>query len=811
MTTHAIVSVLLIGLLGGGTPQPGQPDDIPAPTAADDAETGILDFRIVNPQGRPIPGRLTFIGADGPGAKLFPNADAMPHDLAVRANVVYCLSGTGRITVPAGTYTVYASHGLEWSIDSFDLALQPGDEAEWTARLVHELDTTGWVSGDFHLHTLTYSGHGDSNMNERIISLLAEGVEFAVATDHNHHTDYRPTIASLGADGSITAVTGNEISTPIGHFNAFPLDPGQSPVDHRLRNAEALFKLIHQHETEFGIAPVIQINHPRWGSIDYFGKAALDPVTADTDPDVYSADFDSIEVFNENAGWGYYDAELELADLVGASMHSVVRDWFNLLNRGYRHAAVGNSDSHHVYEIYAGYPRNFTRSATDDPAEIDPAEVAAAIRSKTVFTTVGPFVVFEIDGHPMGSTFSAADGRVDLHVRVQAASWVGCDRIKVVVNGGVADVIDVPPTREALRLDRTIEVGLGADSWIALLVEGDEAMAPIVHDTGRPVRPLAVTNPVWVDVDGDGEWTPPWDVALARVAQHRGDVDALMRKYERSAPVERGLLVLAAGYLPEAGAQPIVERALADSDRGVRLCAARAVERLRLGGLTPQLLEIIADSGTDTYLGVALLRALEATDGDRFDVHLAAFVDRFGSQAIGRYRRELNALLPSVFVDDWLIAGYFQNAAADTLVTSRYGPQTQSAPSATFTVKQAESAGWKRVAAESGGFVDLRTIDDRPSMYENAIAYAQTWLYAPQDRTVLYTLGTDDGCQLFINGNLVYTDNTRHGASPVQHIGRLSLPEGWSRVLIKVENGRYGFGIYFRVLDPEVLWSAEAP
>jgi hypothetical protein len=809
--THVIVSALLIGLLGGGAPERGQHDDLPAPTAAEDAETGILDFRIVDPEGRPIPARLTFIGADGPGAKLFPNADAQPADLAVRANVVYCGSGTGRITVPAGTYTVYASHGLEWSIDSFDLALQPGDEAEWTARLVHEVDTTGWVSGDFHLHTLTYSGHGDSNMNERIISLLGEGVEFAVATDHNHHTDYGPTIESLGADGSITAVTGNEISTPIGHFNAFPLDPSQSPVDHKLRNAETLFKLIRQHETEFGVVPVIQINHPRLGSIDYFGKAALDPVTVDSDPDVYSADFDSIEVFNGNAGWGYYDADLQPPELAGAGLHSILRDWFNLLNRGHRHAAVGNSDSHHVYAIYAGYPRNYTRSTTDEPSGIDPAEVAAAIRSKSVFTTIGPFVEFEIDGHPMGSTFSAAGGRVDLHVRVQAASWVDCDRVKVVVNGGVADVIDVPPIREALRLDRTIEVALTADSWIALLVEGDEPMAPIVHDTGRPVRPLAVTNPVWVDVDGDGAWTPPWDAALARVAQHRGDVDALMRKYEGSAPVERGLLVLAAGHLPESDARPIVERGLADSDRGVRLCAARAAQRLRLGGLTPLFLEIIADSGTDAYLGVAALRALEATDRARFHAHLAAFVDRFGSQAGGRYRLELNALLPGEFVDDWLIAGYFPNATADALVTSRYRPETDPAPSATFTVKQADTAGWKRVAAGRGGFVDLCEIDDRRPMYENAIAYAQTWLYAPRDKTVLYTLGTDDGCQLFVNGNLVYTDNTRHGASPVQHIGRLVLPEGWSRVLIKVENGRHHFGLYFRVLDPEVIYSAEPP
>ena len=83
-------------------------------------------------------------------------------------------------------------------------------------------------------------------------------------------------------------------------------------------------------------------------------------------------------------------------------------DWFNLLNRGHRYAAVGNSDSHSVYGNYAGYPRNFVRSSTDDPGAIQPTDVAAVLRKRQVFTTLGPFVDFSVNGTSMGGDATAS-------------------------------------------------------------------------------------------------------------------------------------------------------------------------------------------------------------------------------------------------------------------------------------------------------------------------------------------------------------------------------------------------------------------
>jgi hypothetical protein len=60
-------------------------------------------------------------------------------------------------------------------------------------------------------------------LRDRVIALLAEGIEFAVATDHNHVTDYGPSIFELGQASRINSARGVEITTSAwGHFNAYP-------------------------------------------------------------------------------------------------------------------------------------------------------------------------------------------------------------------------------------------------------------------------------------------------------------------------------------------------------------------------------------------------------------------------------------------------------------------------------------------------------------------------------------------------------------------------------------------------------------
>src|SRR5436853_172433 len=76
-------------------------------------------------------------------------------------------------------------------------------------RSRREVDTRGYVACDTHIHTLTYSGHGDSTALERVVTLAGEGIELPITTEHNVHTDYRPSMREAGVEGWFTPVIGN--------------------------------------------------------------------------------------------------------------------------------------------------------------------------------------------------------------------------------------------------------------------------------------------------------------------------------------------------------------------------------------------------------------------------------------------------------------------------------------------------------------------------------------------------------------------------------------------------------------------------
>ncbi|TAJ17841.1 MAG: hypothetical protein EPO68_08800, partial [Planctomycetota bacterium] len=691
---------------------------------AADGPTALVRFVIADAEGMPMPGRLTFVGAGGANAALFPNTQALPGDLAVRKNVVYSLSGSGAITVPAGEYTVYATRGLEWSRGERRVTLAAGAEHALDFELVHEVDTRGWVSADFHLHTYTHSDHGDANLNERVISLIGEGVELAVATDHNHNTDYAPIVRELGATSRVTTVVGNELSTPIGHVNAFPLDPSRPVLNHRLRDAGELFALIRAEPNALGITPVIQLNHPRWYDIDFFRHTAFDPITGVSSAKGWSFDFDSVEILNANPGRGYLDADLAF-EPGDEGRHSVLRDWFHLLNRGHRHAAVGNSDSHTVHFDFAGWPRNFVRSTTDDPSRIDPREVAASVRSMNCFTTLGPFVqlrLFDVPDEFSGlpnkwqdvpdrfvrkqSNFSRVLPTVN--VRVSAATWIDVDRMHVAVDGDLVETVGVARAGLPLRLDWSRELAAyapehGGDFWIAFLVEGDDPLDPIVVDQEQPARPIAIVNPLFVDADGDGKWTPPWETAKKLVDATPEPAELLARFPTR--PSLRALCVLAALELRRESSFALVEAALADPDRMVVLAAARAAESLANARLLPALERAAAGPVRDAFGQLALFNAQRACDVAEPERRFTALFDRVDRNALKRYDDELARAMPGRFVSAWSVLGYFPGPRDAAMGAAGYGPEQDGDLAREWKTK-AGPMRWKPLAASTAGFVD---------------------------------------------------------------------------------------------------------
>ncbi len=492
----------------------------PAPRVAIDVAAGAADFvALPSPEA---PGRLEFAVTDAAGAASVPcrlvvrgygetpDPDLGPPGSASgSAFVVHAAACVGSVTLPAGRYRVSASHGPEWTTTSTVLEVHPGDPARFEGSLEHAVPTPGWVSADLHVHSAP-SPDSPVPLVDRVVSLVAEGVDVAVATDHNHVTDFGPTIARLGMRDRILGVPGDEVTTfapSWGHFNVFPLAPAPwEPTEAVLPYAgvtpEAIFEAAREAPLtrqapdagtadagpppqDLGDLRVVQVNHPRGEEgIGYFDLAGFDARTGIADSEDWNAGFDLVEVWN-----GIWLGEPERLD-------AALEDQFAAWNLGMKWVATGNSDSHRLLYQWAGWPRNYVAVENDDVAALGPRAFVASLREGRVIVTNGPMVDLRVQGEGPGSTVHPADGAVEVSIVVRAAPWVDVDRVLVIQDGVVKETIAVGDDRRPQRLRTTRRYAIAADSWISVVVRGDDP-APDVYVFQR-TTPVAFTNPVWI-------------------------------------------------------------------------------------------------------------------------------------------------------------------------------------------------------------------------------------------------------------------------------------------------------------------------
>jgi hypothetical protein len=448
-----------------------------------------VNVRILE-DGKLIPGKVAVMK----NGEKYPLSETSYKHIAIRNNIYYTSSGEAKMTLTPGKYTLWIGRGMEYSAVKKDLEIKNiQKDISINASLQKAIDTRGYISGDMHLHTLTFSGHGDASVEERLVSCAAEGLEWAVATDHNYVTDYQPYLGKLGIEGIMATSVANEVSTFIGHFNTYPLTPTTKTVGVTERDGTKLFQNIRDNSEN---PIVIQINHPRWVATDFFNTKNLDPYFGTSSHPQWSTGFDAIEVLNATSkiGWKVASDNLE----------SVKRDWFNLLNRNIRITGLGNSDSHSVINLIAGSPRNYIASSTDDPALVDEAELSRNVLANKVIIAEGIFVEASISGMPVGSEVAYRGEPIPMKIKVQAADWIDCDRVKLVRNG--IEIIEIPvqKSKKKVRLDTTILISPDIDSWYLIIAEGDDEMGPLCELPSGPITPLGFSNPIWVDVRGNG-------------------------------------------------------------------------------------------------------------------------------------------------------------------------------------------------------------------------------------------------------------------------------------------------------------------
>jgi Carboxypeptidase regulatory-like domain len=490
----------------------------------------------------------------------------------------------GRVSgqVRPGTYDLIVTRGPEYEITQKTIVLRPGAFDAEQVVLVPAYKSDGWVAGDFHIHAQPSTDSGVP-IADRVASCAAEGLEVAIATDHNYITDYAPVIAATGLDPWLIGIPGMELTTfEMGHFNGYPLkvDPG-STRGGEFRWAGTPPQGLFDQLRALSVDPrrgIVQVNHPRQAVLGYFAQFFVDQATAqpytptgllgifapygdEFRPENYSTDFDAIELLTGSRledvhtfrapdplpPGPFPDPQPVPGQIVigpdGRPQYpGVVETWFTMLDHGHRATGMGTSDTHHMLGDEPGYARTllYVGAGKDVPGGTTRDDIVDAVRGHHAIATNAPFLEMAIGGGRIGDTVVARGGSVDVVLRVRAPSWGKVEHLVVYANSQVVADQAIPAS-QGTDYQTTVHLQLAIDSWVVAEATGTGNLFPVVSPVELPpldatvlikalshgldlsalpltsslkpssihiVTPFAITNPIWVDVDGNG-WTAP--------------------------------------------------------------------------------------------------------------------------------------------------------------------------------------------------------------------------------------------------------------------------------------------------------------
>jgi hypothetical protein len=376
---------------------------------------------------------------------------------------------------------------------------------------------------DTHIHTLTYSKHGDADVREQVAAIAGEGIELPVSTEHNQRVAFDEPARAAGVRDFFTPLIGSEVTTSVGHFNVWPLAPDGPAIDARVADWAVLAGRL----AAAGDDPVIVLNHGRdlhnkFRPLDSSRHVSLTGERRDGQPFPATA----MEVVNSGA--------------VQTDPLALVEDWMGLLARGYRVTPIGASDSHDVARLFVGQGRTYVRVPDENPGAIDLPAAVAGVRRGAVLVSYGLLAEAHIGEAGPGDLASlGGSGDLRVRVRVQGPSWVRADRVVLYVNGERARSERVGAgARGGMKWDGEIRVPRpGGDVFVTALAVGAgvEAsywpMAKPYQPTSTVFTPssLGLSGAVFVDVDGNGRFDSPFTQA-ERLLSDNPSLEELARR-----------------------------------------------------------------------------------------------------------------------------------------------------------------------------------------------------------------------------------------------------------------------------------------
>jgi hypothetical protein len=168
-----------------------------------------------------------------------------------------------------------------------------------------------------------------------------------------------------------------------------------------------------------------------------------------------------------------------------------------------------------------GLARTYLKLAsapTLSQAALEP--VLAALRAGSAVASTGPLLDVSVGTVGPGGLVTGTNASVSVTISLYAPDWVPVDEVRLVVNGSAPVAVPLASftasTTDARLRTATVSLPMptGKDAWfvaeagVTRTQTGPYRVGTPWNKIMKGLYPIAVTNPIFVDVNGGG-YTPP--------------------------------------------------------------------------------------------------------------------------------------------------------------------------------------------------------------------------------------------------------------------------------------------------------------